>query len=409
MANYVANTFQAQTPIGQAMQSIAQSMFQARLLKQKQDLQQQEMAMKQAEFDAKMPLFEAQTAAANAGAAAHYATADEKAAEMAAMKARPDTVASAFANLTRPQLGQVRGFQQSGSWGEAPKIAGLDNLGSGGDWMPTFANPQTMQKVNQADVLTGMASGPQQADNIAKAITQMMLNSQMGSGDMQGLNAASAALKGQLRGNPTANGLYQNQDVGGGLVGNDMNNPLVKSEVNAEGALAAERRATGALRGEQINTEKAQQGKYNAEAQNERNGGRTKTSSSGGKPLTAAQQAAIAKKDQEIVTARERIKAYKDGGGMLSEKASDPEFKKVAALAMQKMQGRDDATHEDWVNYLAGGQYANKDWKPSAGQKPAAASSSASVPPPAQRVKGQTYNTPKGPMIWTGTGWVPGA
>lgn len=239
MANYVANTFQAQTPIGQAMQSFAQNMFQARLMKQQQDLKQQEMAMKQAEFDAKMPLFEAQTAAANAGAAAHYATADEKAAEIAAMKARPDTVASAFANLTRPQLGQVRGFQQSGSWGEAPKIAGLDNLGSGGDWMPTFANPQTMQKVNQADVLTGMASGPQQADNIAKAITQMMLNSQMGSGDMQGLNAASAALKGKLRGDPNAQGLYQNQDVGGGVVGNDMQNPLVADEVNRGKAYSA--------------------------------------------------------------------------------------------------------------------------------------------------------------------------
>lgn len=29
------------------------------------------------------------------------------------------------------------------------------------------------------------------------------------------------------------------------------------------------------------------------------------------------------------------------------------------------------------------------------------------VPPPAQRVAGQTYSTPRGPMRWTGTGWLP--
>ena len=32
---------------------------------------------------------------------------------------------------------------------------------------------------------------------------------------------------------------------------------------------------------------------------------------------------------------------------------------------------------------------------------------SAAVPPPAQRQRGQVYDTPKGPMTWTGTGWVP--
>jgi hypothetical protein len=35
-------------------------------------------------------------------------------------------------------------------------------------------------------------------------------------------------------------------------------------------------------------------------------------------------------------------------------------------------------------------------------QQPAAA-----VPPPAQRVVGQTYQTPKGPMVWRGQGWEP--
>lgn len=30
---------------------------------------------------------------------------------------------------------------------------------------------------------------------------------------------------------------------------------------------------------------------------------------------------------------------------------------------------------------------------------------STTVPPPAQRRAGQTYSTPKGPLVWTGTGW----
>jgi len=29
------------------------------------------------------------------------------------------------------------------------------------------------------------------------------------------------------------------------------------------------------------------------------------------------------------------------------------------------------------------------------------------APPPAQRIAGQTYATPRGPMKWTGTGWLP--
>jgi hypothetical protein len=29
------------------------------------------------------------------------------------------------------------------------------------------------------------------------------------------------------------------------------------------------------------------------------------------------------------------------------------------------------------------------------------------IPPPAQRIRGKIYQTPRGPMVWTGTGWVP--
>ena len=386
MTGYVRNTFQAQTPIGQAMQNIAQSMFQARAMQQQQALQQQEMAMKQAEFDARMPLLQAQAEAQQASAAKDRMAVDETSANMARAKAMPDTIASSFANLTRPQLAQVRGFQQEGNWGEAPTIAGLDNLGSGGDWMPTFANPQTMQKVNQAEMMTGMMSGDQKADNIANAITQMMLNSQLGSGDMQGLNAASAALKGKLRGDPNAQGLYQNQDVGGGVVGNDMSNPLVAASVGADNALAFQRNTAG-------NLNAANTGLVKEKTNSERagTGSSTKGASSKG-ALTEAQRMEINRKNEEITAARMMIKAYRDGGGLLADKVGDPEFQKRAELAMQKYSGVPDPGQKDWIGFLAGRGYETGQGYTKAGQKPAAqkpAAARGSVP----RVKGEAdYN-----------------
>jgi len=46
---------------------------------------------------------------------------------------------------------------------------------------------------------------------------------------------------------------------------------------------------------------------------------------------------------------------------------------------------------------------------PAAPAAPAAAAPAAAsaVPPPAQRQRGAVYQTPRGPMQWTGTGWVP--
>jgi hypothetical protein len=38
---------------------------------------------------------------------------------------------------------------------------------------------------------------------------------------------------------------------------------------------------------------------------------------------------------------------------------------------------------------------------------PAAPQAAQAVPPPQQRVPGQSYPTPQGPMTWTGTGWLP--
>jgi hypothetical protein len=46
---------------------------------------------------------------------------------------------------------------------------------------------------------------------------------------------------------------------------------------------------------------------------------------------------------------------------------------------------------------------------PPPGAAPAAApmTNAVAVPPPAQRISGQVYATPRGPMKWTGTGWLP--
>lgn len=45
----------------------------------------------------------------------------------------------------------------------------------------------------------------------------------------------------------------------------------------------------------------------------------------------------------------------------------------------------------------------------SSGQITTAPAAQAEVPPPQARVKNQVYQTPRGPMKWTGTGWVPAA
>ena len=50
-----------------------------------------------------------------------------------------------------------------------------------------------------------------------------------------------------------------------------------------------------------------------------------------------------------------------------------------------------------WTGQPQGGGASN----PTTAPPPAAAQ------PPRQRVVGQTYPTPRGPMKWTGTGWLP--
>jgi hypothetical protein len=399
MTGYVRNpmqTFTPQTPIGNMMVQGINMAFARQQAMQQQAMQQQEMAMKQAEFDAKMPLIQAQTANANADAQKNRMAADETAANMASIQARPDTIASAFANLTIPQLGQVRGFQKEGNWGAAPTVAGLDNLGSGGNWMPTFANPETMQKVNHADMMTGMMSGPQKSDDIAKAITQMMLNSQLGSGDMQGLNAASAALKGQLRGDPNANGLYQNQDVGGGVVGLDMGNPLVADEVNRGKAYSAHQYAGARQADAAAALNNANIGKVNAQAENERTGGGAKGA------LTEAQRMENGRKNEKILTARKKLKALVDSGAQNAEgvykfneqmNGANKGFTETVAMAQERLSGVEDPQQAEWVKYLAGQGYkaGSSGQAQPAAQRPAAQPAQAKQPAVGEVRKGYRF------------------
>ncbi|CUW38783.1 protein of unknown function [Magnetospirillum sp. XM-1] len=46
---------------------------------------------------------------------------------------------------------------------------------------------------------------------------------------------------------------------------------------------------------------------------------------------------------------------------------------------------------------------------PPAAAAPVKAPQQPAIPPMASRVKGKVYDTPRGPMTWTGTGWVPAA
>lgn len=87
---------------------------------------------------------------------------------------------------------------------------------------------------------------------------------------------------------------------------------------------------------------------------------------------------------------------YQDPVGALDEAISKATGGKGISKDRKKLPG-------DW---FIGTKVLTTGKPPAAGattvQQPAAA-----VPAPAQRVKGQVYQTPRGPMKWTGTGWVP--
>jgi hypothetical protein len=378
MTGYVRNTFQAQTPIGQAMQNIAQSMFQARAMQQQQALQQQEMAMKQAEFDARMPLLQAQAEAQQASAAKDRMAVDETSANMARAKAMPDNFAMSAANLTRPQMNVLRGYQQTEKWGpdtqysqdmhpdETTPIAGLFNLAP----RPGFATPQVMDNVNQADMMTGMMGVGQKADDITKAMQMLsdmnFIQSNPDAAAAQTRGRATAATGGKaLFGNPTSDGLIGDLFTGAIL---NTSNPMALSEMGKDKAYSANQYAHANQANAAAALNRANIGKVNAQTQNERAG--NTPSAKGG--LTEAQRMEINRKNEEITSARMMIKAFKDNGGLLADKVDDPEFQKIAALAMQKWSGVPDPRQNDWIGYLAGQGYETGQGYTKAGQKPAA-------------------------------------
>jgi hypothetical protein len=64
-----------------------------------------------------------------------------------------------------------------------------------------------------------------------------------------------------------------------------------------------------------------------------------------------------------------------------------------------KQKGLSRSTARDAMVKAAGNAYRG----PKAGE----GAPSSAVPSMGERVAGQIYNTPKGPMKWTGTGWLP--
>jgi hypothetical protein len=92
----------------------------------------------------------------------------------------------------------------------------------------------------------------------------------------------------------------------------------------------------------------------------------------------------------------------------LATTPSSPFFRNPVGAANRvwgEVQGRLSRTNPWWgrprVSFAAPQQVTSQAGVPSG---PAAA---AAVPAPGSRVKGQVYQTPRGPMTWTGTGWVP--
>ncbi len=412
MASYYSNPYGYQTPIGQGMENIAQAMYKTAVLRKQQELDQQKLDYERQKFnELEMPLKQAQAMKSHAEMLKAQAEAEASGADVARLNAMPDTVAQMFAGVTKPQLGQIRGFQNSGTWGAAPTVEGLDQIGGGGDWMPRFATPEVMQNVRVADMATALPG--KKPDDYSKAmqdLNRLMFAQGAQSGtvpvpDIQRRGMAEAAAGGKsLFGNPNGEGLVGDLFTGTVL---NQSNPLANAQVSADRALAGERGATAGLRREQVNTEKAQQGKYNAEAESER-------ANPGGKKQDGkGSLASIQEHNDKIVSARSILAGMADKEQFSAKGNAD-----FVKLAQQRMQDGDpryangDPRQQDWIGYLVGRGFESGEGYTPAGKQnakqPAASGGGASIPPPEKRVKGKTYNTPKGPMVWTGTGWVPG-
>ena len=89
----------------------------------------------------------------------------------------------------------------------------------------------------------------------------------------------------------------------------------------------------------------------------------------------------------------------------------DAVHKSFVEIGMKEMLKPEQAVERaDAVMKQMGWQRAGSRWSRSAaatGAAPAASGSAAAVPPASERKVGQTYQTPRGPMIWRGSGWEP--
>lgn len=381
MPQYVPNTFQAQTPIGQALQNIASAMFQARMIESNRAMQERELAMKghqfEAEYELKRQQLEAQSKAWEANALRDQAAAAKDNTEAARMQSAPDTIAQAMTQLTMPQLSQVRGYQKTGEWGREPyrmdtmpgedSIAGLFNLAD----KPAFFTPAVRNKLTQADTVSAMSGNADQMVKGMQGLSDMQfIESNPGAEMAQTRGRATAATGGKaLFSNPTSDGLIGDLFTGAIL---NTDNPMAKAEMGKDKAYSANqyahaRQADSAVSLNQAKTDNERAGK----------GGKDKR-------MTDAQVMERDRKNNQILAARKKLKAMVDSGtGRLSElmKARDPGIAKMAALAQERYVGVDDPDQENWIGYLAGqGFKTGAGYTPAGKAKPAAQGGGSGIP-----------------------------
>lgn len=232
-------TYQAMTPIGQAMQNIAQAMFQARLIRGQREMQEREMAMKQAQHDAEMAM-KRPYYAAHADQAAAAAAKDQ--AETQRLVSAPDTIASSFAGITRPQLSGVRQYQRHGDWTAPAEVDAFDNTDTvAGNFnitqKPDWYTDEIASKLSIADTISAMSGN---ADQMVKGM--------QGLSDMQFIESNTDTGAAQTRGRNTAatKGTAQQMNMGEGMVADifsgallNTDNPMARSERDKDQAYAA--------------------------------------------------------------------------------------------------------------------------------------------------------------------------
>ncbi len=173
-------------------------------------------------------------------------------------------LAGELAGLTEPQANQLSEYMRSGGWGQdierlAPDVAGPPQITPRS--APQWATPDTIaryQRGRAASLLNLAGTGDSNADQIAKALTQLTeqgrIDAAMGQGGVRGLNALSAALKGDMYSSAPQGVLSQETGVeapNAAWVGER------ESAAAENRAQAANAYASAALSREKINTEKA--------------------------------------------------------------------------------------------------------------------------------------------------------